>query len=87
MITLGYTLEDMISSLQKIGYEIKKETEIETVGCHPVSYDVERSVYNCYYKGDRINTFDWKYGTDRLQMIFELEFRKRALRIVFNPKM
>lgn len=79
MITLGYTLEDMISSLQKIGYEVKKEKVTEYIGYNCNEQEVERDVYNCYYKGDRINLFDWKFGTGRLEMVFELEVKNRIL--------
>jgi hypothetical protein len=79
MITLGYTTEDMISSLQRIGYEVKFEKENTYVTYFNHEQPIEKAVYNCYYKGNRMDMFDWKFGTGRLEMVFEQEIRKRIL--------
>jgi hypothetical protein len=81
MITLGYTTETMIKCLQKIGYEVKKEKVNEYVGYNGQEQEVERSVYNCYYKGERIDLWDYLYGTRRLEMVFEQEVRNKIERL------
>lgn len=80
MIKLAYSLQEMISALEKVGYTIKKETEVETVSYYQEqTQDVEQSVYNVYYKGNRIDLWDYLYGSKRLEAVFEQEVRKHIL--------
>jgi hypothetical protein len=80
MITLVYNLQEMTSALEKIGYTIKLEKEMETVSYyHNQTDEVERNVYNCYYRGERINLFDRQFGAKRVEAVFEQELRKRVL--------
>lgn len=78
MITLNYSKDDMIRLLTRVGYEVKKETDVKYYGYNGNEQPIELAVYNCYYKGTRMDMFDWLYGLERLEKVFEQEFRKRA---------
>jgi hypothetical protein len=79
MIKLNFTKDEMITTLQKIGYEVKKEETTVTRRYYHTVEDISVYVYNVYYKGVRIDLWDYLYGTDRLTNVFEQEVRKRVL--------
>jgi hypothetical protein len=83
MIKLTFTLQEMISALERIGYTVKNETEIEIVNYYNTDQEVERNVYNLYYKGQIITDqlFPHWFGTKRLEWVFEREVQKRILQL------
>jgi hypothetical protein len=82
MIKLSYSKDEMIAALKKIGYEVKEETEIEMIRGYYEQVDEQpRKVLNCYYKGNRIDLWDYLYGTQRLENVFEMEVRKKIYKL------
>lgn len=80
MITLVYDKDEMISALIKAGYEVRKEKEVQAVRTyHDQTQDVEHVVWNVYWKGERIELWDYFYGMKRVEAIFEQELRKRII--------
>lgn len=91
MITLNYTLKEMMSALEKIGYDIKAEYlepdwyELRNAReDYPVVLDSasKHRTYMVYFAGECVTCgtkFARLYGYERLQEIFQLELRKRVL--------
>jgi len=82
-MTLQFTLSEMISALERIGYTIKEEQEIEHIN-HP-GFTEERpyKVYNCYYRGNLMTDigFERLGGVQRIERVFRYEVQKKILRL------
>jgi hypothetical protein len=80
-MTLIFTFEEMLKSLEKIGYECRMEEEIETIDYNGHEQHKAFKVWNCYYKGNLMTElgFDRLGGTQRLERVFKYEVSKRIL--------
>jgi len=80
-MNISFSLVEMTSALEKIGYTIKLEKEVEVVHDYHSETEVERNVYNVYYRGEKITEmmFGYMWGTKRLEWVFEKEVHKRIL--------
>lgn len=84
MIILNYSVEEMKKALEDLGYTVRLED------ISPDFYDSRDDDYTkrptwMVYWGDQCVTigtkFDRLYNAQRLEEIFEAEFKKRLLRI------
>jgi len=78
---LTFTAEEMISSLKKMGYEVKEEKELETrTYYHHQVQEIERNVWNVYYNGEKFAQHAG-YGFNRLEFVFKQELSKKLLNL------
>jgi hypothetical protein len=83
MTKLTFTIQEMITALQKIGYEAKYEDEVEIINYYHSEQEVPRKVWNLYRNGELVtdSLFSRWYGTRRLEWVFEREVQKRILEL------
>lgn len=76
---MTFTPEDMITSLKKVGYEIREEYLIRETG---QIYNTEEKlkVYNVYLHGNNMCEWGaaWMY---RVEWVFNRELEKRLLKL------
>jgi hypothetical protein len=78
---MTFSKQEMISALERLGYEIKVETE--SVVEEPYkNYEEKReyNVYNVYKDGVKYCEYSG-YGLRRVQVVFETELKKRILHL------
>lgn len=80
-MNISFTLTEMSESLERLGYTIKLEKEIQSVSVyHNAFEEVERNVYKVYFKGNEIKCDG--YGTSRIEYVFNKELHKKLLKLM-----
>lgn len=80
---LQFSFQDMLTALEKIGYECKLEEEVEVIDFPGGSEERPFKVWNAYCKGNKMTDagFDRLGGTQRIERIFKMELTKRILNL------
>jgi hypothetical protein len=77
-MNLNFNTEQMITSLTKLGYEVRDETV--TIEDKYTKEDVAHKVYNIYLHGE--NSCPWgALGTYRLEYVFNREMERKLLNL------
>lgn len=83
MKSLTFSLQEMIQSLEKIGYTIKQDKEVVTFRTyHDQTEDKEVNIYNAYYLDDpKPMCTHAGHGTRRIEAAFEFELKNKLLKL------